>query len=100
MDAALAREGEIYVTPTANYACVLFYSAQDPDEYRDTVVYTNYPSAFLSVGWFGRFRFSSGPANPDPSCVYLMDRYTDRAPLEAAGFDIEWYGYYWVAYAD
>ena len=100
VDAALAHEGEIRITPNANYACVLFYSAQDPDEYRDTVVYTNYPSAFLSVGRFGRFRFNSGLTNPGPSCVYLMDRYTDRTPLEAAGFAVEQYGRYWVAYVE
>ena len=100
VDAAMAREGEICVTPNANYACVLFYSAQDPDEYRETVVYTNYPSAFLSVGRFGRVRYNSGLTIPDPSCVYVLDGYTDRAALEAAGFTVERYGGYWVAYVE
>ena len=100
VDAALAREGEIRVTPNANYACVLFYSAQDPDEYRSTVVYTNYPSAFLSVERFGRFRFSSGLTSLDPLCVYLVDRSADRSMLETAGFTVEQYGRYWVAYWD
>ena len=98
VDAALAHEGEICVTPNASYPCVLFYSAQDPDEYRSTVVYTNYPSAFLSVERFGRFRFSVELSSPDPSCVYLVDRSADRAALEAAGFTVEQYGRYWVAY--
>ena len=98
VDAALAREGEICVTPNANYACVLFYSGQDPDEYRDTVVYTNYPSAFLSVERFGRFRFSLGLTSPDPSCVYIVNRSADCSLLEAAGFAVERYGGYWVAY--
>ena len=98
VDAALVREGEIRLTPGANYACVLFYSGQDPDEYRATVKYTNYPSAFLSVERFGRFRFSLGLTSPDPSCVYLVDRSSDCAVLEAAGFDVEQYGRYWVAY--
>ena len=98
VDAALAREGEICVTPDANYACVLFYSAQDPDEYRSTVVYTNYPSAFLSVGRFGRFRFGMDLSSPDPSRVYIVDRSADRAALEAAGFTVERYGGYWAAY--
>lgn len=98
VDAALAHEGEICVTPNANYACVLFFSAQDPDEYRSTVVYTNYPSAFLSVGRFGRFRFGTVGSSPDPSCVYIVNRDADRAALEAAGFAAERYGYYWTAY--
>ena len=100
VDAALAREGEICVTPGANYACVLFYSAQDPDEYRSTVEYTNYPSAFLSVERFGRFRFSSDLTSPDPSCIYIVDKDAGRAALEAAGFTVKQYGRYWVAYAD
>ena len=100
VDAALAREGEIRVTPDANYACVLFYSAQDPDEYRATVGYTNYPSAFLSVGRFGRFRFDLDLSNLDPSCVYIVDRSADSNSLEAAGFAVERYGYYWVAYVE
>ena len=98
VDAALGREGGIRVTPDANYACVLFYSGQDPDEYRDTVVYTNYPSAFLSVGRFGRFRFGAVPNSPDPSCVYIVSRSADCALLESAGFAVEQYGRYWVAY--
>ena len=100
VDAALAREEEIFVTPNANYACVLFYSAQNPDEYRETVVYTNYPSAFLSVGRFGRFRFGSDLTNPDPSYVYILDGYTDRTALETAGFAVERYGDYLVAYVE
>lgn len=98
VDAALAREGEIYATPNANYVCVLFYSGQDPDEYRATVAYTNYPSAFLSAERFGRFRFGSDLSSPDPSRVYIVDDNTDYTPLEAAGFTIERYGGYRVAY--
>ena len=98
VDAALAREGEICVTPSANYACVLFFSAQDPDEYRATVEYTNYPSAFLSVGRFGRFRFDLDLSAPDPSRVYIVDRNADRGLLEEAGFTVERYGNYWAAY--
>ena len=98
VDIAVAREGEIQVSPSANYVCVLFFSAHDPDEYRSTVVYTNYPNAFLAVERYGRFRFSNDTSSPDPACAYILDRSADRAPLEAAGFTVEQYGYYWVAY--
>ena len=100
VDAALAREGEICLSQSANYACVLFYSAQDPDEYRDTVVYANYPSAFLDVARFGRFRYGVDAAIPDPSRVYLTDNQTDLDVLTAAGFAVERYGCYAVAYWD
>ena len=100
VDAALAREGEICVTPSANYACVLFYSGQDPDEYRATVAYANYPSAFLSVSRFGRFRFGVDLNRINPSWVYILDGYTDYTPLEAAGFTVERYGRYLTAYRE
>ena len=98
VEAAVAREGEIRVSPGANYALVLFFSGQDPDEYRATVEYTNYPDAFLDVGRFGRFRFAADIGVPDRSCVYLSDSGADLALLEGAGFSVEWYGWYFVAY--
>ncbi|MDE6588811.1 MAG: hypothetical protein K2K53_00400, partial [Oscillospiraceae bacterium] len=90
--------GEIRVSPGANYALVIFFSGQDPDEYRATVEYTNYPDAFLDVGRFGRFRFAADIGVPDRSCVYLSDSGADLALLEGAGFSVEWYGWYFVAY--
>lgn len=98
VNAALAQEGEICLSKNANYACVLFYSKMDPDEYRDTVVYANYPSAFLDVARFGRFRYGYDANPPDPSRVYLTDSQPDLDLLAAAGFTVERYGYYSVAY--
>lgn len=99
VDAALAREGEIRVSRGANYARVLFDSGQDPEEYRATVEYTNYPSAFLDVEGFGRFRFITGLGEqPERDCVYLVEQGTLADGLEAAGFAVEPYGCYAVAY--
>ena len=98
VDAAMEHKGEICVSRNANYACVLFYSGQDPDEYRATVEYTNYPSAFLDVGRFGRFRFGFDAAAPDRSCVYLTGDGGELALLREAGFTVERYGWYGVAY--
>lgn len=98
VDAAAGREGTICVSPGANYARVLFYSGQDPDEYRATVRYTNYPSAFLDVEGFGRYTFDFDPGAPDRSCVYVLDAGADLETLREAGFTIESYGYYVTAY--
>ena len=98
VEAAMGHEGEILVDRDANYACVLFYSGQDPDEYRATVEYTNYPSAFLDVDGFGRFRFGFDAGAPDRSCVYLTGDSGELGQLQAAGFDVERYGGYGVAY--
>ena len=36
--------------------------------------YTNYPSPFLDVEGFGRFRFLTGPEEPDRACVYVVEQ--------------------------
>mgnify|MGYP001025583517 CR=1 FL=1 len=99
VDAALSQEGEIRVARSANYARVLFYSGQEPWEYRDTVRYTNYPSAFLDVEGFGRFRFLTGLGEPDPACVYVVEEGPWTDALRAAGFTVEqfdcWAAAYW-----
>lgn len=100
VDAALAREGEIRTVRGANYARVLFYSGQDPAEYRDTVMYSNYPSAFLDVESFGRFRFLTDLGEPERGCVYLVEQGAWADALTQAGFAVERYGYYAVAYWD
>lgn len=98
VDAAESREGTVCVSRNANYARVLFYSAQDPDEYRATVRYTNYPSAFLDAEGFGRYTFYFDPSVPDRSCVYVLDAYTDLEPFQEAGFTMERYGDYAAVY--
>lgn len=98
VEAALSREGEIRVARGANYARVLFDCGQDPEEYRETVTYKNYPSAFLDVEGFGRFRFLTGPEEPDPACVYLVENGDWADALAQAGFAVDRYGRYAVAY--
>lgn len=100
VEAARAHQGEIRVSRGANYARVLFDSGQDPEKYRNSVEYTNYPSAFLDVAGFGRFRFLTGPEEPDPACVYLVEQGAWADALEAAGFAMDRYGCYVVAYWD
>lgn len=100
MDAAAGHEGTVCVSRDANYARVLFYTAQDPDEYRATVEYTNYPSAFLDVEGFGRYTFYFDPAMPDLSCVYVLGPGADLGPLWEAGFTVELYGDYAAAYCE
>lgn len=47
----------IYVSPIYSYSKILLMSKYPVTEYRETVEYTNYPSAFLSVGSFGHYSF-------------------------------------------
>ncbi len=100
VDAALSRPGEIRVDRGANYARVLFYSGQEPGEYRDTVRYTNYPSPFLDVEGFGRFRFLTGPEESDRACVYVVEQGPRAETLRDAGFAVENFDCWAVAYWD
>ena len=93
-------DGIIYCASGANYARVLFYSEQDSVEYRNTVQYTNYPSAFLDVSSFGRFRFSFDASSPqvlDPQGTYLLDSSYDSSVFEQAGYSLQFYDYFVVA---
>ena len=103
VDAAMESAGDdgiIYCASGANYARVLFYSEQDSVEYRNTVQYTNYPSAFLDVSSFGRFRFSFDASSPqvlDPQGTYLLDSSYDSSVFEQAGYSLQFYDYFVVA---
>lgn len=98
LEEALAHDGTICVSSDANFARVLFYTKQDPDEYRATVQYSNYPSAYLNVDSFGRFRFVSGTYGLDSSCVYVLNTSNNLTPLVDAGFTVQTFGYYAAAY--
>jgi hypothetical protein len=44
------------------------------DVYRDTVIYSNYPSAFLNVEQFGRFKFGLDYENVPDHDAYIIRR--------------------------
>ena len=98
LNVAAAREGTVCVSHDISYPCILFYSAQDPDEYRATVRYTNYPWIYLDVERFGRFTFYFDASRPDRSQTYILDANADLGPFLEAGFTVETCGCYSVAY--
>lgn len=100
MEEATSHEGTIYVTSTANYARVMFYSKQNVNEYMETVQYTNYPSPFLDVSSFGRFCFSFDLNALDPAGIYLVDSSIDSNWFINAGFTTKTFGYYTVAFIE
>ncbi len=48
---------EVYVDNSILYPHILFADETPPEEYRDTVVYENYPSTFLMVNSFSNYNF-------------------------------------------
>lgn len=64
----------INVTPNASYPRILFFSKENLEEYLTTVRYTNYPSPFLDVSEFGRFRFYFENFRVDPDAIYIFGK--------------------------
>lgn len=70
----LEEDANVYVTPNASYARILFYGKENLKEYLTTVDYTNYPAPFLDVSGFGRFLFSvDQEEEPDGFSAYIVD---------------------------
>lgn len=90
-------EGTVTLSDDIHYPRVLFFSAADPQQFRDTVVYNNYPAAFLSVQSFDRWRFGIDPAALDPDAAYLFSVWTDQTPFLQAGYTLQTYGIYTLA---
>jgi len=91
----------IYITPSVTQSRVMFYSKIPVDEYINTVVYNNYPGAFMGTDSFGRFCMDWDIYNSiDTERTYVLDEGTDTSWFEQAGFQIQKYGYYLVIYKD
>ena len=90
-DGAIVLSGDIY------YPDVLFYAQTDPDVFRATVRYQNYPAAFLRAASFDRFRFGPDSA-PEDGCVWLLSAWSDASAFAEEGFVAERYGYYTLVY--
>ena len=99
VETAASFERPVYVIGNIEHSRILFCSKQDPQEFRDTIKYTNYPSAFLKPSEFGRWHFTDAPpAQPDPDAVYLFDQTEIPESFAADHFVQECYGYYSIAY--
>ncbi len=88
----------VYVTPSVSQSRVMFYSKIPVDKYINTVVYNNYPGAFMGTDSFGEFCMDFDIYNNiDTEGIYILDAGTDISVLIQAGFETSQYGYYTVA---
>ncbi len=87
----------IYITSYVSQSRVMFYSKIPVDEYINTVVYNNYPGAFIGTDSFGRYCMSFDIYNNiDANGIYILDIGTDSSVLESYGFKPKEFGYYKV----
>lgn len=90
---AMKEEGTIYISSGVTHPRVMFYSSIPVDEYMDTVIYNNYPGAFVGTDSFGRFNMNFDiNTQIDTDGIYILDKYTDITPLENSGFTSKSYG--------
>ncbi len=98
LDSALAEamegEGTIVLDRHVYYSQVLFYSGTDPEDFRETVIYENYPAAYLRPTEFGRFRFGYSDGVPEDTASIILSPWTDGEALREAGFSCTHHGIY------
>ena len=101
LDAALTREGTVYVTGALHYPKLLLAAEMSPQAFDDTVEYERYPAQYLSPLRFGRFVYCKDSAPPfDPAGVYVLWAGTPAERFERAGFQVERYGCFEVLYRE
>ncbi len=93
LDDALKEDGNIYITPGITQSRVMFYSRIPVDEYIDTVIYNNYPGAYIGTDSFGRFTMNFDIYSYiDQDGIYICDSGSDISPLTNDGFKAKTYG--------
>lgn len=100
VEEAISHEGTIYSVRDACYSRILFYIKQDVNEYIDTVVYRNYPAAYLDVDSFGRFQFMYEDRPLDTAGIYIAYAGTDSTQYVNAGFTVLYFKNYMVAFVE
>lgn len=92
LDAALERDGIIYVSNDILYPVILFYARTPVDEFRAEVEYVNYPAAYLKARSFGRFRFVETDDALHTDGVYILAPTDSKTHFADAGYTLTQYG--------
>lgn len=88
---------EIFVTSGINYAKVMYLTAVDPQEYRDTVEYKNYPDMYMDIYGFGKYHFMDQVYEINSDYVYVVNN-GDDFQFRQNGFTTKKFGNYTVCY--
>ena len=100
LEAAGEQPGTVYLDDSVYYSQVLFHARTDPERFRETVVYKQYPATYLSARSFDRFVFGLDSSQPDPEGLYILRRGRDADALAQAGYHLEEHGVYLLAYKE
>lgn len=86
----------IYVGEGIFYPKILVFSELSPEEYIETVQYTNYPAAFLNVGQCGNYVFHTPLTGNDG--IYIIDLTRQTESCVDMGYTVEQFGNIAVVY--
>lgn len=89
-------EDTIYVGEGIFYTKILAFSKLTPEEYIETVQYTNYPAAFLDISQCGNYVFHTLPTGNDGIYIIDLTRQTDNCV--DMGYTVEQFGNMAVVY--
>ncbi len=87
---------EVYVDNSILYPHILFADETPPEEYRDTVVYENYPSTFLVVNSFSNYVFGID-YNALTEEAYIA-HVAEGEIFRQSGYEVEQFGNHIVAH--
>ena len=100
MEVAMEKGERVYIEQGSYYPKILFYSQLPVEDFRESVQYVFYPSAYLVAVEFDRFSLWANPYEPDMTGAYILHSDSDFGILEDEGFIFEEYGVYTVAYIE
>lgn len=90
---------EVYVTSGISYSKVMYLTAVDSKEYRNTVEYKNYPSIYLDIYGFGKYHFVNQGYEINSNYVYVIQN-DEIQQFNGYGFAAKKFGNYTVCYME
>ncbi|HHU79503.1 MAG: ArnT family glycosyltransferase [Caldicoprobacterales bacterium] len=88
---------DVCVDSSIYYPQIMFFDQTPNDVYRKTVKYTNYPSAFLNVSEFGKYKFGIDYENLPAHEAYIIDKNKEEI-FASLGYKVVGFGNFSVAH--
>jgi len=98
LETANSKADKVYLSSDIHYPKVLFFDRIPVEEFRNSVIYSNYPAAFLSTDSFTHYSYKYDITAPSEDGAYIIGDGADTSVFVSHGFKIEEFGRYKVLY--
>ena len=95
---ANSKADKVYLSSDIYYPKVLFYDKTPVEEFRNTVVYNNYPAAFLITDSFTHYSYFFDAGDPSEDGAYILNDSYDLNAFIMYGFKTQTCGHYVVLF--